>query len=70
MQALTPPTHAMRATQGDAEGEEGDTAEGVADNDGDEGEDEDLSPLVCIIPDRSSVTEGNLYGLVFTEEMR
>ena len=38
----------MRATQEDAEAEEGeeDAAEGAAAADGDEGEDEDLSPLL------------------------
>ena len=60
----------MRTTQEDAEGEEEDIVEGAADNDGDEGEDEDLSPLICTLPDLSSVTEGNLYRLVFTKEMR
>ena len=60
----------MRARQEDAEREEEDTVEGAADNDGDEGEDEDISPLECTLPDRISVTEGNLYRLVVAKEMR
>ena len=54
----------MRATQEDAEGEEEDAAEGAA------AADQDLSSLVRILPDRSSVTEGNLYRLVFAKEMK
>ena len=62
----------MADTQGNAEGEEQEE-EGAAESaDGDEegDKDEDLSPLVCIIWDRSSVTEGNLRRLVFAKEMK
>lgn len=61
----------MHVAQEDAEGEEEeDTAEGGADEDGDEDEDEQLSALVCILPDLSSVTDGNLCRLVLEKEMR
>ena len=62
----------MAITQGNSEGEEQEeeeAAEGAdGDKEGDEGE--DLSPLVCIIWDQSSVTEGNIYRLVFAKEMK
>ena len=45
-----------------------DNAEGKEQEEGDE--DEDLSPLICIIWDRSSVTEDNLYRLVFAKEIK
>ena len=58
--------------QDNAEGkeqEEEKAAEGAGgDEEGDE--DEDLSPLVCIIWDRSSVTEDNLYRLVLAKEIK
>ena len=61
----------MAGTQGNAEGEEEEEEEPAEGADGDEegDEDEGLSPLVCIIWDRGSVAEGNLYRLVFAKEM-
>ena len=62
----------MAITQGNSEGEEQEEEEVAAGADGDEegDEGEDLSPLVCIIWDQSSVTEGNIYRLVFAKEMK
>ena len=62
----------MRTVQEDAGGEkkEEGAAEGTTGGDGDEDEDEELSWLVCILPDRSCVTESNLHRLAFAKDMR
>ena len=61
----------MHATQGDTGGEEGeDTAEGAAAAAIDRDEDEGLSPLVRILPDKSSIAEDNIYRLVLSNDMR
>ena len=61
----------MAGTQVNTGGEE-EEEEAVEGTDSDEqgDEDADLSPVVCIIWDWSSVTEGNLYRLVFSKEMK
>ena len=72
LQAPTLPTQAVAGMQGSIDREEQEEEEAAEGADGDEerDEDEDLSPLVCIIWDRGCVSEGNLYRLIFGKETK